>query len=51
MASSTNTPAATFRAKTNFMKSWRPRNPPSVRSLIGRWRSALHRLSIVLSWR
>lgn len=26
-----STPAAQFRAKTNFMKTWRPSNPPSVR--------------------
>ncbi|KAL7484618.1 hypothetical protein ACHAW6_010254 [Cyclotella cf. meneghiniana] len=25
-----STPAATFRAKTNFMKTWRPQSPPSI---------------------
>lgn len=44
MASSTTTPAATFRAKTNFMKSWRPRNPPSNRDRLELY--ALHKQSV-----
>jgi len=38
------TPASTFRAKTNFMKSWRPRNPPSNRDRLELY--ALHKQAI-----
>eukprot|EP00579_Thalassiosira_antarctica_P019766 CAMPEP_0201975948 /NCGR_PEP_ID=MMETSP0904-20121228/55541_1 /ASSEMBLY_ACC=CAM_ASM_000553 /TAXON_ID=420261 /ORGANISM="Thalassiosira antarctica, Strain CCMP982" /LENGTH=357 /DNA_ID=CAMNT_0048526881 /DNA_START=86 /DNA_END=1155 /DNA_ORIENTATION=- len=38
------TPAATFRATTNFMKSWRPRNPPSNRDRLELY--ALHKQSV-----
>eukprot|EP00584_Thalassiosira_punctigera_P010383 CAMPEP_0172528052 /NCGR_PEP_ID=MMETSP1067-20121228/2567_1 /TAXON_ID=265564 ORGANISM="Thalassiosira punctigera, Strain Tpunct2005C2" /NCGR_SAMPLE_ID=MMETSP1067 /ASSEMBLY_ACC=CAM_ASM_000444 /LENGTH=401 /DNA_ID=CAMNT_0013311907 /DNA_START=91 /DNA_END=1296 /DNA_ORIENTATION=- len=38
------TMAATFRAKTNFMKSWRPRNPPSNRDRLELY--ALHKQSV-----
>lgn len=38
------TAAATFRAKTNFMKSWRPRSPPSNRDRLELY--ALHKQSV-----
>eukprot|EP01082_Thalassiosira_pseudonana_P012891 g12639.t1 g12639 contig6:2325060-2326593(+) len=38
------TPAATFRAKTNFMKSWKPRSPPSNRDRLELY--ALHKQSV-----
>eukprot|EP00580_Thalassiosira_gravida_P020470 CAMPEP_0201680382 /NCGR_PEP_ID=MMETSP0494-20130426/50568_1 /ASSEMBLY_ACC=CAM_ASM_000839 /TAXON_ID=420259 /ORGANISM="Thalassiosira gravida, Strain GMp14c1" /LENGTH=285 /DNA_ID=CAMNT_0048164101 /DNA_START=323 /DNA_END=1180 /DNA_ORIENTATION=+ len=40
----TTTPASTFRAKTNFMKSWRPRNPPSNRDRLELY--ALHKQAL-----
>ena len=40
----TTTLASTFRAKTNSMKSWRPRNPPSNRDRLELY--ALHKQSV-----
>ncbi|KAL7509376.1 hypothetical protein ACHAXN_006379 [Cyclotella atomus] len=39
-----STPVAQFRAKTNFMKSWRPSNPPSNRDRLELY--ALHKQAV-----
>ncbi|KAL7501787.1 hypothetical protein ACHAWX_000356, partial [Stephanocyclus meneghinianus] len=39
-----STPAATFRAKTNFMKTWRPQSPPSNRDRLELY--ALHKQAV-----
>lgn len=43
-STTTTTLTATFRAKTNSMKSWRPRNPPSNRDRLELY--ALHKQSV-----
>ena len=46
-STSDDSTSATFRAKVNFMKFWKPENPPSVR-LIERYRTYLVRVWYLL---